>query len=441
MKKMKSILFVTVLTCTIFACQSKKGNDTISFSKNQIIISDDITHFWEAYDAIYSTDDSLKQMGFLQAMFLDKASLGQQKMIEARRYTAEEYLESIKKRPLFWNSIRSNTENLEGFNNDLRMGVDKLAAIYPSLEMSKIYYTIGNFRSPGTGFDSLVLIGTEYALGDSTINTSELPEHVQNYYKINPVDRLEFLTVHEYIHTQQKAMVHNLLSLTLYEGIAEWMAIKATEQKSPWKAFDIGTNNQDRVRQRFEQDLFLPNTIYNWLWNSSDNEFQANDMSYYVGSKISSLYYENAVDKELAIKRLIEIDYSNETEVEDIVNGTNYFSGTLEEMYVDYESQRPTVISIDPIKNGKELTAGMKRITVHFSQPMNTERRGFDYGPLGEDYVLGVEKVVGFSIDAKSFTFEVNLKKNQHYQSTITTNFRSISGYPVQPYLIDFKTK
>jgi len=438
---MKNIMFMAIITSILLGCQSNNEGGANLFSNNQIIISDDITHFWEAYDAINSTDDTLVQLEFLQTLFLDKASHGQQKMIEARRYTATEYLESIKTRALFWNSIRPNTENLEEYNKQLKAGVDKLAAVYPSLKMSKIYYTMGNFRSPGTGMDSIVLIGAEYALGDSTINTSELPEHVQKYYKINPVDRLEFLTVHEYIHTQQKAMVHDLLPLTLYEGIAEFMAILATGQKSPSKAFEVGASNGERVKHRFEQDLFMPNTIFSWLWNSSENEFQTNDMSYFVGSKIASLYYDKATDKEQAIKKLIELDYSNEAQVEEIVDGTEYFSGSLGALSEDFESQRPIVISVDPINADDSLMAGRKVITVHFSQTMNIERRGFDYGPLGEDHVLRVEKVIGFSEDAKSFSFEVDVMENRHYQSTITSSFRSASGYPVKPYLIDFNTK
>lgn len=438
---MKNIIIIVLVFGIITGCRNKRGSDTESFSKNQIIVSEDITHFWEAYDAIQTTDDTLKQMKFLQTLFIDKASLGQQKMMEARRYTPIEYLESIKDRPLFWNSIRANTEDIDKFNKDLRAGIDKLAKVYPSLEMSEIYYTVGNFRSPGTGIDSLVLIGTEYALGDTTVNTSELPEHVQNYYKINPVERLEFLTVHEYIHTQQKDMVHNLLSLTLYEGIAELMAIKTTNQNSPWKAFDVGSKNEDKVRERFEQDMFRPNAIYNWLWNSSDNEFQTNDMSYYVGSKIASIYYDNESDKQEAINKLIELDYSNEEEVEAIVDNTKYFSKTLEDMYAEYELKRPTVQSIELEKSGDFVKAGRKIITVNFSEPMNKKRRGFDYGPLGEKHVLRVDKIIGFSEDSKSFTFEVQLEQNKHYQSTMTINFRSLTGYPLKPYLIEFKTR
>lgn len=438
---MKHIIITTLILGILSGCRIEKGSDVELFSKNQIIISDDITHFWEAYDAIHTTDDTIRQMEFLQTLFLDKASIGQRKMMEARRYTPKEYLESIKGRPLFWNSMRANTENVDEFNKDLRAGVDKLAKVYPSLEMSKIYYTIGNFRSPGTGVDSMVLIGTEYALGDTTVNTSELPKHVQNYYKINPVERLEFLTVHEYIHTQQKEMVYDLLSLTLYEGIAELMAIKTTQQNSPWKAFDTGNKNEDRVRERFEQDMLRPNTIYNWLWNSNDNEFQTNDMSYYVGSKIASLYYDKAIDKQQAIKRLIELDYSNKEEVASIVDSTNYFRSSLEDLYTEFESKRPTVLGIEIDKTGEFVAAGRKLITVYFSEPMNKDARGFDYGPLGEKHVLRVDKIVGFSEDAKSFTFEVDLEQNQRYQSTMTTNFISLAGYPLKPYLIDFQTR
>lgn len=434
---MKYFLILFLLVTLALSCRPSLSDK----STDQVIVSDDITHFWEAYDAIQQIDDTIRQMEILQTVFLDQASFGQQKMMEARTYTAEEYLASIKSRPLFWNSIRKNTEQIEAHNKSLISGVEKLTTIYPSLQKSKIYYTIGDFRSPGTGFDSLVLIGSEFALGDPTINATELPEHVQNYYAINPLERLEFLTVHEYIHTQQKAMVHNLLSLTLYEGIAEFMAIKATGQQSPWKSFTVGPENQERVRQRFEQDMFRPNTIYNWLWNSSNNEFGTNDMSYYVGYQIASLYYSNAPNKELAIKKLIELDYTDEAAVEEIVDVTKYFSTTLADMYEDYESHRPSIVSINPIANASYLQAGRQRITIHFSEKMDPARRGFDYGPLGESNVLRVESVVGFSQDSTSFTFEVNLEKDKRYQSTVTANFVSTSGYPLKPYLIDFETK
>ena len=71
---------------------------------------------------------------------------------------------------------------------------------------------------------------------------------------------------------------------------------------------------------------------------------------------------------------------------------------------------------------------------------MDKNHRGFDYGPLGESNVLRVKSVIGFSEDGKSFTFEVELKPNQRYQSLVASTFRSIEGNPLKPFLIDFQT-
>ncbi|MFT5167828.1 MAG: hypothetical protein ACI8P3_003066 [Saprospiraceae bacterium] len=439
---MRKTLVIIISMLLIVGCQLNKKKESNSFSESQIIVSEDISNFWKAYDAIKTTNDSLKQMKYLQTLFLDNASDGQKRMMEARRYTPEEYLLSINNRSKFWNSIRKNTENIKSFNEELRKGVEKLVGIYPPLNLSTIYYTIGNHRSPGTGVDSLVLLGTEFALGDSTTFTSELPEHNQNYYKINPTNHLQFLCVHEYVHTQQRPIVHNLLSLTLYEGIAEFVAIQATGRKSPWKAFTYGPENEDKIKQRFEEDIFRPNSVFNWLWNSPDNEFQTSELGYYIGFQIASLYFDAASNKKAAIKTLIELDYSDESEVEKLVNSTNYFSNTLDEMRKNYESTRPEIVSISEFSNNsKNINATLREITINFSKPMNKETRGFDFGPLGEDNVLRVQKVIGFSKDGKSFSFEVKLEENKQYQSLVTNRFQSISGFPLKPFLIDFKTK
>ncbi len=364
-------------------------------------------------------------------------------MIEARRYTPQEYLESMTSYPKFWNSIRKNMNNVKIFNQDLRQGVDKLAAIYPDLKHATIYYTIGNHRSPGTGVDSMVLLGTEFALGDSATITTELPEHTQNYYKINPTKHLSFLCVHEYVHTQQKPMVHNLLSLTLYEGIAEFVAIKATGQPSPWKAFVFGPDNEEAVKQRFEDDMFMPNVVYSWLWNSPKNEFQTSDLGYFIGHQIASIYYESATDKKAAIKKLIELDYTNETEIENVVNSTQYFSKPLDVLYQDFEEKRPMVIGIKQFKNNsQDVSSHTKEITIEFSQPLNGHHTGVDFGDLGQAaFPKGTLQGRYWGKDNKYWTIPVQLEPSKHYQILISNNFRTEDNIPLKPYLLNFKTK
>ena len=166
-KTLKKILLTNFLLFLMVSCYSQKESTSHSWSTKQIITTEDIKNFWQAYDAIQVTDDTIKQLSHLQSLFINPASEGQKEMMEVRNYLPEDYLQSIKNHPKFWNSIRANMENLDHFNNSIKSGVDKLAKIYPSLKPSKIFYTVGTHRSPGTGVDKMVLIGTEFALGDS----------------------------------------------------------------------------------------------------------------------------------------------------------------------------------------------------------------------------------------------------------------------------------
>ena len=77
-------------------------------------------------------------------------------------------------------------------------------------------------------------------------------------------------------------------------------------------------------------------------------------MGYYIGYEICERYYNSSKDKAKAIKELIELDYTNERQVERIVNSTHFLPRTLNEFNKDYEEQRPKVISIQPFNNGSK---------------------------------------------------------------------------------------
>ena len=425
-----------------WSCSTTKQNNSIINNSAQKIITEDIANFWSAYDAMLKTKDTLEQKEILQRLFLDKASHGQQKMIAARNYTIEDYLTVINDRPQFWASIRSNTLNTKKYNLALMNGVDKLKDIYPDLKESTIYYTMGAFRSPGTGFDDVVLIGTELALGDLNTKTAELPVRNQDYFKINPTDHLQFLIVHEYVHTQQKAMVHNLLCLSLYEGIADFVSTCATQKISPFKSLDYGKLHHKKVKARFEMDMFKSTAIYNWLWNAPDNDFNTADLGYYIGYAIAEIHYKKSVDKKLAIKELIELDYNNDAAIETLVDNTNYFSDSIENLFQKFEATRPTVLSIKPFENGSQtIPIGTNEITITFSEPLDSAYRNFDFGPMGEEALMRVTNVIGLSEDGRSLKIEVETPEaNKPYQLTVGSGFRNLNGVPLKPYLIDFKT-
>ncbi len=428
-------LFITLL----FSCEKNQ-------TQTNLVVNTDIENFWTAYDAITKTADTLEQSKLLQKLYLDQGSPGLAGMIEAKRYTQADFLNAINNYPKFWASIRENTLRSKLLEKDLMKGIEKLRDIYPSLRPAKIYFTIGALRSNGTTQDSLVLIGSELAMSDKNTDASEFPKEYraarQTYFNSNPIDNVVLLNVHEYVHTQQNEIPPDLLGRCLYEGVAEFVSVTAMEVPSSAPAINFGKANEAAVKAKFEKDVFLRNKTYQWLWGDEENGFGVRDLGYYVGYEISERFYQSSENKKEAIASLIALDFSDEQAIEAFIDETKYFTKPIAQLREEFEERRPMVTKISELQNNAtNINPNQKRITIHFSMPMNKQTRGFDYGPLGADNVLSVQKIIGFSEDGMSFAFEVELKPNRQYQSTVSSNFLSKEGAPLKPFLIDFKTR
>lgn len=433
---MKKIIFFVVLTGLI-SCQ-----DTPPITEN--VVTSDIDHFWEAYDKIRSTQDSAQQYQYLQEFYLNKGSEGLQRLLEVRNYQPSEYIEAINNMPKFWESIRQNTYKSKELSPLLQKSADQLKELYPAMQPAKIYFAIGAFRTNATVTGDKVLVGCEMLLTDEHTVTEEFPESItwaKNYFASNPINGVDFLMAHEFVHTQQvSSLGGNLLQHTVREGFAEFIGELSSGIPSNTPAVAYGKEHEEALREAFLKDMFKPYTSY-WLWSSRPNPFQQRDLGYAIGYTMAKGYYENATDKSLAIKEMIELDYSQLDSVASIVDQSGYFSKPIKELQADYNAKRPSIVKVTGVNNNKTNSTGLKTVTLHFSEPMNKARRGFDYGPLGADHVLRVQNVQNFSEDGKSMQFDVNLAPGKHYQLMISPNFESATGYGLQPYLIDIITK
>lgn len=410
----------------------------------QEFVSNDIDNFWIAYDKITATKDTLLQQKYLKKIYLDKGTEGLKSLILVRNYTQKDFLDNINNSPKFWNSIRENTLNVKELYSEIESDIQKLKLHYPELRPMPIYFSIGGFRTNGTVHENKILIGSEYSLvDDKTVVLDDLPEARHSFYKtFKPRKNIALLATHEYIHTQQKELVHNLLSYCLYEGIAEFVSCKVTGKESTTPAIKFGKANRDEVVKQFAEDLFKVENNYNWIWGENRNHLKYRDLGYYIGYEIAERYYNLSADKKKAIKDLIELDYTNENEVERIVDGTNFLPKTLNQLYTDYENQRPEVVSVKPFKNGsKKVNPKTSQIIIEFSEPMDECCRGFDFGYLGKNHSLQIKNIIGWSDDKKRLTVEIyELKPDWEYQLLIE-NFRSLKGYKLKNYLVEFKTK
>ena len=431
---------IRFLACLIFI-----GSHFISQAQETIVTSD-ITNFWKAYDKVTSTEQESLQQKYLWELYLSQGTPGLKAIMEARNYTAEDYLEAIRNYPRFWESVRDNTLRADQYAMELEKGVEKLRKIYPDLKPATIYFTIGALRTGGTTVEDKVLIGSELAMSDENTVSDELPENSQagrrKYFDSNPINDLVLLNVHEYVHTQQNEPINNLLAYVIYEGVAEFVSVKAMGVPSAVPAIAYGKENK-QVLLTFEREMFYKNNRHEWLWSDAPNDFGVRDLGYYIGYELCERYYEKAKDKQAAIKFLIELDYMDEDAVEILVDGSGLFSKPVETLYKDFQKLRPSVVAIKPFENNSQnVDPGTTRISIEFSEPMNVDYRNFDYGPEGAQAAVQIERFIGFSEDKKTMTVEIQpLKPNKRYQMMIGSGFRNEEGAPLFSYLLDFKTR
>ncbi|WP_166962227.1 hypothetical protein [Yeosuana marina] len=323
---MKKKLYIAVIIILV-SCKTNKPKQTN-------VITSDIDNFWEAYDLIIKENDSLKQISLIDSLYIKKGSIGLQKIMEVQEYTNTEYVKMINNYPKFLSSLKSNTLKSKRIANELNDGIERLRALYPELKPAKIFFTVGCLRTNGTTKENSVLIGSELAMADTQTDISEFKdrtkEWLKTFFATNPIKNIVLLNVHEYVHTQQNSIPDNLLYTVLYEGIAEFVSVRAMNIESSTEAIQFAKNNPD-VKEKFEREMFYEKT-YDWLWSNSPNEFGMRDLGYYIGYSIAESYYNQSSNKEKAIKELIELDYSNPKEVNILIDKSKFFSKTIEDL-------------------------------------------------------------------------------------------------------------
>ena len=434
---MKTIILTLFIGLLIFKTTFAQHNQTN-------FITSDIDNFWQAYDKIQTTKDSVQQYNYINQLFINKGTPGLKAIMKVRDYTAKSYVDAINNYPLFWNSIRPNTYKTRQFAAEIAANVRKLQKLYPALKPAKIYFTMGAFRTGGTTLDSMVLIGSEIAMADEHTDTREFPANfnsLKTYFKTNPINIVVFNNLHEYVHTQQKTTVADyLVSQCVLEGVAEFLTVKATGKPTTLPALAYGKGHKNRVVAVFAAQMFNSGTGY-WLYSNAENEFGVRDLGYYVGYAICENYYNKAVDKKQAIKEMIELDYNNLAALGQFVDRSGYFDKPMQAIKADYWKNQPTVTGVKPFGDGKTLVdPATTQLTIQFSAAMDKRYRNFELGPLGEKNLLKLKRFVGFSEDGRSVTFEIDLKPGQHYQITVGAGFRNTDGINLKPYLIDFTT-
>jgi hypothetical protein len=280
----------------------------------------DIQHFWEAYDKLKYSKSYQDSANVLQKYYLDRGTNGLKEFQKVRYFSAEFFVDRIKKYKKYYESVRYNTISISK-SEKFKSIISEFTQLYPKSKPAKIAFTIGPVSTGGTISGHYLLIGVEMFAGDKNSDISEITNDnlktdiVSRSNLDDVINYVKETIVHEYIHTQQ-VPVHkdacqcSLLENVIKEGIASYISeklIMKRKEEVKSRAALYASANEKELWQQMKSELCTKN-VQNWLFNAAGSKDRPGDLGYRIGYKIAEAYYENAVDKENAIIEMIEMD-------------------------------------------------------------------------------------------------------------------------------------
>jgi hypothetical protein len=276
----------------------------------------DIDHFWEAFDQLKNCKTQWDSVLCFQNYYLDRATDGLKDFIERRNFTAEEYVEVVRKYPKYYASVRPYTYETKAAEPLIQEVFDKMKNLYANFKPFKVCFAIGPHRTGGTVSNQFVLIGTEMTTVGKNVDYSEFSDDwkpADPNKEINIPLRIKGIVAHESVHTQQSdtlssnAIVCQQLNFCLREGSANFIGELVTGTTNYSAVNDYGDKHEKDLWNEFKASLCHP-TGENWLYNGNRVKDKPADLGYYIGYKITQAYYNNAKDKHQAIIDILEMD-------------------------------------------------------------------------------------------------------------------------------------
>ncbi len=276
----------------------------------------DIDNFWIAYDNLSGLTSKKDSLRVIQKNYIDKGTKNFKKLVRYKKLTAESYVYVISKYPKFWKSIRPLTEKIKFQKNEIDTLYRKFKKYFPRFKAPDICFAIGCLSSGGTTSRNLLLIGSEIAAADSTVDESELNDWLKSVVrKPNP---LISYVAHETVHTQQhgiplkelpKLFKHRgltLLNMVILEGSADFLTEEFFGLNINSHIQSYGNKHECSLWKEFEKSISTqPFYVYDWLYNGRNAKSRPADLGYYIGYKVTENYYHKQSNKHRALKFIL----------------------------------------------------------------------------------------------------------------------------------------
>jgi hypothetical protein len=271
------------------------------------LVTTDIDHFWEAFDAMADGDT----VAALQSLYFDRASPGLKDFIRLRIQSVEELMGVINAHPLYYASLREGSMKVASMESDIRKSFRTFKDLYPDAHFPNVYFLIGRMNSGGTASDMGLLIGMEmYGLCEGTPR-EELGEWHQQVLMC--IDGLPHIVAHELIHFEQPPIPNDqrtLLAQTVHEGSADFLGELISGRHINGHIHEYCLPREAELWAEFKEEM-NGTDIGGWMYGGQP-EGRPADIGYFFGYRIAEAYYNQADDKKKAIRDILLIDDFNE---------------------------------------------------------------------------------------------------------------------------------
>jgi hypothetical protein len=309
------------IACCFFLFITASNN---THAQRQVVFTTDIDHFWNAYDTLQTTNDTMQQVAVMQSLYVDKGTDGLKEFMKLRKFDAGFLAASIRKYPKFWRSIRANTLTIPPKVPAINAYIAKLKKLYPECRPATLYFTIAGTRAAGVTQDSMALIGAEITMGNKYTEVSEFPDkRLANFFATQSTDNIIPVTIHEYVHTQQRTESSFLLGECIYEGACDFIAELVIGKPLTNSYLVYGRSHEQQLKQQFRQEM-LSTDFSNWLYNGATTNTMG-DLGYFMGYTISKAYYQQAGNKPKATKDIITLNYADLSAVQQFLADSKYY--------------------------------------------------------------------------------------------------------------------
>jgi hypothetical protein len=271
---------------------------------NLKVETDDLDRFWAIFDHLEEKDAA----DLFLNNYIGEGSIGLKTFYTIRmNRDVGKFLERIRTLEGYYQSIRLTSLKFESLKPEFILAAEKLKNLYPEAIFPPIYFLMGSLNNVGTadGYAGM-LIGTEHLCKSPETDLTPLSEF--DRLVIFDFDQTVPIILHEYVHLQQKNKPERtLLDYAIMEGVADFVTYLILGKYTNPEVFDFGFTNEEKLWEKFKKEMLTENTD-DWLFNTYNPEtgFPGN-LGYFIGFRICESYYNQATDKQRAIKEMLEI--------------------------------------------------------------------------------------------------------------------------------------